>query len=37
VKQKHEEEDGEDMSEIHIAVGMSLNSLQKQATITNCF
>jgi hypothetical protein len=36
MKQKGEEEGGENESEIHTAV-RSLNSSQKQVIITNCF
>jgi hypothetical protein len=37
-KQTGEEEGGgEDENEIHIAVRKSLNSSQKQVTITKCF
>jgi hypothetical protein len=37
VKQKGEEEDGEDESEICAAVRRSLHSSQKEVTITNYF
>jgi hypothetical protein len=37
MKQKVEEEAGEDKNEIHTAVRRSLNGSQKQVIITSCF
>jgi hypothetical protein len=37
MKQKREEEGGEDDSEIHTAMRRSVHSSQKQAIITNYF